>query len=49
MESSLCWQINIGWFTVVEIFMSSEQYVGTYKHYNIMNTNYTKMHVYTFF
>ena len=24
--------------------MSSEQHVGTYKHYNIMNTNYTKIH-----
>ena len=24
--------------------MSSEQHVGTYKHYNIMNTNYIKIH-----
>ena len=24
--------------------MSSEQHVGTYKHYNIMNTNYAKIH-----
>ena len=24
--------------------MSSEQHVGTYKLYNIMNTNYAKMH-----
>ena len=31
-------------YWVVEISMSSEQHVGTYKHYNIMNTNYTKIH-----
>ena len=29
-------------YWVVEISMSSEQHVGTYKHYNIMNTNYKK-------
>ena len=38
-ESSLCWQINIEWLK----YLSSE-HVGTYKHYNIMMTNYTKIH-----
>ena len=40
-ESSPCWQINIGWLKYLYL---SEQHVGTYNHYNIMNTNYTKIH-----
>ena len=51
MDTKKFKKINKGVFTllankywVVEIYMSSEQHVGTYKHYNIMNTNYTEIH-----